>query len=140
MRFFWVGNKVAQDIYDISWHPGHENFSDYQSKHHIGAHHRQVRPWYLHQAGSPRFLPRAVAPSTLKGCVGTLKDGYIRRVLLPRVPQVQSTREHVAAVTRDSQDTCYSQVPRVPTWSDLTRSLTGLGRRALVAFSPVQLM
>jgi hypothetical protein len=107
MRFFWVGNEVAQDIYDISWHPGQENLADYQSKHHIGAHHRQVCPWYLHQAGSPRFLPRAVAPSTLKGCVGTLKGGYKRRVSLPRVPRVQSTSEHVAAITRDSRDTCY---------------------------------
>jgi len=140
MRFFWVGNKVAQDIYDISWHPGQENLADYQSKHHIGAHHRQVCPWYLHQAGSPRFLPRAVAPSTLKGYVGTLKDGYIGRVPLSRVPRVQSTSEHVVAVTRDSHISCYSQVPRVPTWSDLTRSLTGLGRRVLVAFSHIWLM
>jgi hypothetical protein len=140
MSFFWVGNNIAQDIYDISWHLGQENLADYQSKHHIGAHHRQVCPWYLHQAGSSRFLPWAVSPSTLKGCVGTLKDGYVRRVPLPRVPQVQSTSEHVAAVMRDSRDTCYSQVPRVLTWSDLTRSLTGLGRRVLVAFSPVWLM
>jgi hypothetical protein len=73
-------------------------------------------------------------------CVGTLKDGYVRIVPLPRVPRVQSTSEHVAAVTRDSRDTCYSQVPRVPTWSDLTRSLLSLGRRALVTFSPVWLM
>jgi hypothetical protein len=43
--------------------------------------------------------------------VGTLKDGYIHRVPLPRVPQIQSTSEHVAAVTQDSRNTCYSQVP-----------------------------
>jgi hypothetical protein len=140
MRFFWVGNKEAQDIYDVSWHPGQENLADYQSKHHIGAHHRKVHHWYLPQADSPRFSPRAVAPSTLKGCVGTLKDGYIRRVPLPRVPQIQSTSEHVAAVTRDSRNTCYSQVPQVPTWSDLTRSLMGFSRRALLPFSPVRLM
>ncbi len=79
---------------------------------------------------------------TLQSCalkvrldVGTLKDGYIHRVTLPRVPQIQSTSDHVAAVTWDSHDTCYSQVPRVPTWSDLTRSLTGFGRRALLPFS-----
>ncbi len=111
MRFLWVGNKVAQDIYVVSWHPRQENLADYQSKHNIGAHHRQVCPWYLHQAGSPRFLPQAVAPITLKKIVGTLKDGYAHRVPLPRVPQVQSTSEHVAAVTQDSRDTCYSQVP-----------------------------
>ena len=143
MRFFWIGDKIAQEMYDVSWHPGQENLTDYQSKHHTGGHHKAVRPWYLHQADSPQFLPRAVRPSTLKGCVGTLKDGYIRKVPLPRVPRVQSTSEHVASAataTRNSHDTCYLQVPRVPTWSDLVRSLSGLGRRSLRPFSPVWLM
>ncbi len=72
MRFFGVGNKVAQDVYALSWHPGQENLADYQSKHHIGSHHIAVRPWYLHTENSPRVLPRAVIPITLKGCVGTL--------------------------------------------------------------------
>ena len=85
MRFFWVGDKVAQDMYDIGWHPGQENLADYQSKHHVGSHHVNVRPYYLHMDNSPRFLPRAMRPSTLKGCVGTLNDGYIRKVPLPRV-------------------------------------------------------
>ena len=76
MKFFWVGDKIAQ----VKWHPGQENLADYQSKHHIGAHHTAVQPWYLHLENSPRVLPRprAARPSTLKGCVGTLKDGYVR--------------------------------------------------------------
>ncbi len=73
MRFFWIGDKVAQNMYQIAWHPGQENLADYQSKHHIGFHHVAVRSWYLKD--SPMYLPRAVRPSTLKGCVGTLKDG-----------------------------------------------------------------
>jgi hypothetical protein len=85
MRFFWVGDKVSQDMYDLSWHPGQENLADYQSKHFVGSHHVNVHPYYLHMDNSPRFLPRAMQPSTLKGCVGTLKDGYIRKVPLPRV-------------------------------------------------------
>jgi hypothetical protein len=24
MRFFWVGDKVAQEMYSFSWHPGQE--------------------------------------------------------------------------------------------------------------------
>ena len=146
MRFFWIGDKIAQEMYDVSWHPGQENLADYQSKHHNGAHHRAVRPWYLHQEDSPQYLPRAVSPSALKGCVGTLKDGYIRKVPLPRVPQIQQSTsvQHVVAsvvpATRISSDTCYLQVPRVPTWSDLVRSLSGLGRRSLRPFSPVWLM
>jgi hypothetical protein len=39
MRFFWVGDKVAQEMYDITWQPGMENLADYHSKHHIGSHH-----------------------------------------------------------------------------------------------------
>jgi hypothetical protein len=39
MRFLWVGDKVAQEMYDITWHPRMENLADYQSKHHTGAHH-----------------------------------------------------------------------------------------------------
>ena len=85
MRFFWVGDKVAQDMYDLTWHPGQENLADYQSKHHAGPHHVKVRPYYIHMDNSPRLLPRAMQPSTLKGCVGTLKDGYIRKVPLPRL-------------------------------------------------------
>ena len=93
MRYFWVGDKVAQDIYSLSWHPGQENLADYQSKHHPGAHHTAVRPYYLHEENSPLELPRAQRPSTLKGCVGTLQDGYVRNVPLPRVVhKVQSAR------------------------------------------------
>ena len=29
MRYFWVADKLAQDMYTISWHPGQENLSDY---------------------------------------------------------------------------------------------------------------
>jgi len=92
MRNFWVGDKVAQDAYEIKWHPGQENLADYQSKHHLGAHHQAVCPWYLHKINSPLVLPRAARPSTLKECViGILPEGYIRNVPLPRVPQDQST-------------------------------------------------
>jgi len=45
IRYFWVGDKEAQDIYKIKWHPGQENRADYQSKHHIGSHYLAFRPW-----------------------------------------------------------------------------------------------
>jgi hypothetical protein len=53
MRFFWVGDRSAQGMYDISWHSGMENLADYQSKHHLGSHHVDIRPWYLHMEKSP---------------------------------------------------------------------------------------
>jgi hypothetical protein len=95
MRYFGVCDKVVQDAYNVKWHPGQENLADYQSKHHTGAHHQAVRPWYLHEPSSPLGLPRAIRPSTLKGCVGTLPKGYIRNVPLPRVPRGQSAKSRI---------------------------------------------
>ncbi len=92
MRYFWTCEKDAQKMYSFKWQPGMENLADYQSKHHPGAHHTAVRPYYLHKKNSPLELPRAIRPSTLKGCVRTLKDGYVCNVPLPRVPQIQSAK------------------------------------------------
>jgi hypothetical protein len=90
MKYFWTCEKDAQDVYSFKWYPRMENLVDYQSKHHPGAHHTAVWPYYLHKKNSPLELPRAIRPSTLKGSVGTLKDGYVRNVPLPQVPQIQS--------------------------------------------------
>jgi hypothetical protein len=46
MRFFWVGDKIAQEMYALQWHPGQENLANYQIKHHMGSQHATVRPWY----------------------------------------------------------------------------------------------
>ncbi len=86
MKYFWTCEKDAQKVFLFNWHPGMENLADYQSKHHPGGHHMAVRPYYLHKKNSPLELPHAIRQSTLKGCVGTLKDGYVRNVPLPRVP------------------------------------------------------
>ncbi len=115
LRFFWVGDKVAQEMYKLRWPPGQENLADYQRNYHSMSHHI----WYLHMENSPRFLPRAQKPSVLKGCVGTLNDGYICNAPLPRAPWIQSD-SHVTcygAIMREAvmepganTDTCYSQV------------------------------
>ncbi len=36
MQYFWVCDNIAQDAYNVKWHPGQENLNDYQSKHHPG--------------------------------------------------------------------------------------------------------
>jgi hypothetical protein len=100
-RYFWVCNKIAQDAYDVQWHPGQENLADYQSKHLTGVHHAAVHPWYLLEPTSPLFLPRAVRPSTLKGCVGNLPKGYVCNVPLPRVPKTQRARSHPVTTIPD---------------------------------------
>ena len=84
-NFFGVTDQVSNGTFSIQWHPGQENLADYFTKHFESKHHQEVRPWYLHMHNSPRFLPRAVAPSTLRGCVGRLPNGYHRTAPLPRV-------------------------------------------------------
>jgi hypothetical protein len=90
MRYFWVADAVEQGKFDIKYYPGKENLADYQSKLHAGAHHQVVCPWYLHEPTSVRELPQASKPSTLKGCVGTLPNGYLKLNPLPQVPIKQS--------------------------------------------------
>ncbi len=90
MRFFEAADAVAQGKFGIKYHPGKENLGDNQSMHHIGAHHTAVHHWYLHEPTSVNGLPHASKPSTLKGCVGTLPDGYVQTNPLPQVSTKQS--------------------------------------------------
>ncbi len=147
-RFFWISDKCVHEMYALHWHPGQENLADHQSKHHTGAHHAAVRPWYLHESDSPQFLPRAQAPRTLKGCVGTLHDGYLHKVPLlylckvplPRAPRLQSTALVTCAAPRESCNTCYLQITWIPTWSDLVRSHLGVARSMMLPIAPCCIM
>ena len=56
--------------------------------------HQLVRPYYLHMLNSPQTLPRALAPRTLKGCVGPLPHGYMQSVPLPRQTDWRATSDH----------------------------------------------
>jgi hypothetical protein len=72
-------------------------------------------------------------------CVGTLQNGYIQNVPLPRVvPRIQSA-SHVTSHGADP-DICCLQVPRVPTCRDLSRLLQGLGGRQLLPLFPCWLI
>ena len=48
MRFYWIRDRVRQGHFLVYWRPGSENLGDYHTKHHSPAHHRQMRPVYLH--------------------------------------------------------------------------------------------
>jgi hypothetical protein len=107
MRYFWITDQVDRKFFVVLWHPGQENLADYFTKHFDAKHHKEVRPWYLHTHTSPRFLPRAAAPATLRGCAGTLDNGYLRSVPLPRVQMAS----HMAVpygtpMTSPSRATC----------------------------------
>jgi hypothetical protein len=102
MRYFWVSDLVQRGQFNVAWHPGQENLGDYQSKHHVGAHHQKVRPWYLQESNSPRELPRALAPKTLRGCVENIPGGYIRSSPLPFIQGRVSRRASPASTWRQA--------------------------------------
>ena len=87
MRFFWIIDQAKWGRFQIRWHPGLENLGDYQSKHHVGSHHLNVRPWYIQMKNSPTLLPRALSPRSMRGCVGSSsgQGGYHAHNPLPRV-------------------------------------------------------
>ena len=62
MRYFYCCDQVEKGYFSVVWAPGLENLADYPSKHHPAAHHKHVRPIYLHCENSPRVLERALAP------------------------------------------------------------------------------
>jgi hypothetical protein len=101
MRYFWVTDQARNKYIDVSWHPGAENLGDYVTKHHPAKHHQHVRPIYTHQPASPRHLPRAQAPSTLRGCVHP-PTSALRQTRAPattrdwRHPDVQRTCNYMA--------------------------------------------
>ncbi len=122
MRYFWTCEKDAQNIYSFKWYPGMEYLADYQSKHHPSAHHTADWPYYLHKKDSPLERPLAIRPSTLKRCVGALKDGYVCSVPLPRVPQIQSASPtmsheliaHMVGITLPGYLNIPSWIPMLP--------------------------
>ena len=103
-NFFWVTNQVELGNFHVTWHPGQETLADYFTKHFDAKHHQMVRPYYLHMHNSPAYLPRALAPSTLKGCVGTLPNGYTRSTPLPRLQtDVYRRQSHPSVTAKPSQ-------------------------------------
>jgi hypothetical protein len=75
--------------------------------------------------------------------IGTLDDRYVHIVPLPQAPWIQST-DHVTCnvtITRDAVNTCYfGQVPRIPTWHDLSRLIASVARTTVLPFLPAWLI
>ena len=85
MRYFWLLDQYAQQIFNFQHPLGQENLVDYPLKHHTGKCHQHVRSYYLHTKESPVYLPRAVTPSTRRGCAEILVDPYYKLSPLPRL-------------------------------------------------------
>ena len=90
MQYFYVYNQLKHKQYEIRWHNGQENLGNYTSKNHLARHHMQERHIYLHMNNSHRFLPRAMTPSYLRGCIGKSAGGYIQGRPLPLIPSFRS--------------------------------------------------
>ena len=69
MRYFGLLCQEAQRIFNVKYHPGAENRGDYQTKLHNGAHHKRVRPFYVHTNKSPRFYSEQNAQVNVKGAL-----------------------------------------------------------------------
>ncbi len=91
MQHFWIADHVAQRHFTVHWHQHQENLTDHFTKHLLYAHHTHIRPYYLHMEQSPSYLPRAIAPSVLEGCVGTNDQGYGKQSPLPVLPVLYET-------------------------------------------------
>ena len=64
-------DRAQQKQFKIYWDRGVKNLADYFSKHHSAAHHKQVRPIFLHTRESP---------DSLQGCI---------KLLALRAPKLQ---------------------------------------------------
>ena len=68
MGYFWIADQVEREQFDVKWHPGQENLSDYHTKHHPSSHHQHVSPDYLLEPHSPFKLPQTMTLEVLRGC------------------------------------------------------------------------
>jgi len=98
MRYFWLLDGEMQQYFKFYYQPGLENLGDYPSKHHTADIHQHEKPYYVHMDNSPTLLPRAMKPSTRRGCVEILGDPYSKKSPLPSI----GTSPHMAASPKDT--------------------------------------
>jgi hypothetical protein len=68
MRFYWIKDRVEQKQFNVGWAPGNTNLGDYFTKHHSPAHHKRMRPYYLHGTYSP-MIRHDTRLAILRGCI-----------------------------------------------------------------------
>jgi hypothetical protein len=68
MRFYWVKDRLEHKQFNVVWAPGNTNLGDYFTKHNSPAHHKRMRPYYLHRKHSP-LIRHETRLAILRGCV-----------------------------------------------------------------------
>jgi hypothetical protein len=53
MRYYWIQDRIEQGQFDVNWAPGDTHLGAYFTKHHSPAHHKRLRPFYLHSQAEP---------------------------------------------------------------------------------------
>ena len=66
MRFHWIKDRVKQKQFMIKWDKGRNNLADCHTKHHSGAHHKQLRPMCLYVKDK--------SPSCIQECIKILNE------------------------------------------------------------------
>ena len=67
MNYYWVRDRISQKQFNLIWKRGSENLADYFTKHHPPAHHKRMRPIYLHCIEEK--LANMAKSEDLRGCV-----------------------------------------------------------------------
>jgi hypothetical protein len=83
MIFYWVKDRVEQYQFNVWWASGDTNMGDYFTKHHSPAHHKRMRPYYLHDKHSPMLI-HDTRLAILRGCVDILPRSLSDRALSAR--------------------------------------------------------
>jgi hypothetical protein len=119
MIFYWVKDRVEQDQFNEGWAPGDTNMGDYFTKHHSQAHHKRMRPYYLHDKNSP-MIRHDTRLAILRGCVDISPSSQPDRALsalnyrlTPNCNLAQSRHGHTPityAHTTGNSNTYLSQV------------------------------
>ena len=79
MRFYWVRDRIQQNLFHIFWEEGKENLAYYVTKHHCIWHHRTMRPRYLKPKKKDIEKSKYRRTGTGRGCAGTSNPGVTRK-------------------------------------------------------------
>jgi hypothetical protein len=68
MLYYWIQDRIEQGQFDVSWAPDDTHLGDHFTKHHLPAHHKRIRPFYIHIQNAPMICHSTNHP-VLRWCV-----------------------------------------------------------------------
>ncbi len=99
MRLYWMKDRTQQGQFNVFWAPGRDNLADYFTKHHLPAHHRLMRPQYLHE---PRYTNSKSTHSRIqRGCVESQTNAKGTRIFGRRSVDRRHTESQPVQITAE---------------------------------------